>query len=894
MDLELLDNLEKRRYKMREVVYLAGLLHDIGKFYQRADVNGAASSTILNPQIKNLENQLCPIRPGTTHYSHKHVLWTAQFFSDFEAHFRQYLSFTDMTYGEVMNLSASHHHPSTYLQRIIQKADHYSSGADRSKSDSIAWKDAEEEEDKNWDSFKRIQMRSVFEGISLTGNNGNANKKLPISEVRLDKSFFPGAENNTTYEALWNKFISEVKFIQSRNFRTFNESLLFLLEKYTIRVPASTQHLPDVSLYDHLKTTAAFSLALYDYTHCNNYGREEKIPGRDEKPFALIGGDLSGIQQFIYNIVARGAAKNLKGRSFYLQLLVDNIVQLVLDELKLFSGNVIYASGGGFYILTANTSELPNTLTNLEKKITETLFEEYGTSLFLAIDIIPFGEAELFYKDGETSTIGSIWEDLSKKLSAKKSRRFQHLLNSRFDEFFSPIPVSPDTLKDAITGDELKKEARKLDPEDNSPNPLMINNSTFQQIELGAKLKSTDYWIQSRVPLTYFNEKSFEPAGLDSHNYFIDKEKLDVHENLLAKSADNVKVIHFNKENFLEPLHKGINNIYGFTWYGGNTYPENNFEEPKTFEELAGVEFDGPNYKKNVKSKSSPSLVRLGILRMDVDNLGAIFRKGLTPQKRSFSRYSTLSRSLDYFFKGYLNTIWKSNQDFSNYTQIIYSGGDDLFIVGKWDVLIRMAETISKDFNEWVCGNEEMTLSGGMAAVGAKFPLLKAAAFSEHFEKSAKNHNYGNAPKNAFSFINYTQYRKQGHEEISLALNWKYEYPYVLHLKEEMKNLISLHGLSEGFTSSLFDLMQQAEFKLDEKEKKYLPGNYRVVWLIAYQFKRSAQGKSEQLQHFYKKWLQLIMTHRIDELPETFYHPLQLLAVAARWASLEERSSLKN
>ena len=39
--------------KEREIVYLAALLHDIGKFYQRADEGGVAKSVFLSNINKN-------------------------------------------------------------------------------------------------------------------------------------------------------------------------------------------------------------------------------------------------------------------------------------------------------------------------------------------------------------------------------------------------------------------------------------------------------------------------------------------------------------------------------------------------------------------------------------------------------------------------------------------------------------------------------------------------------------------------------------------------------------------------------------------------------------------------------------------------------------------------
>lgn len=68
----------------REKVYLAALLHDIGKFYQRADTGSVGSSTHLKDYSKE-ESSFCPQYQGQ--YSHKHVLWTAQFIDDFRSIF---------------------------------------------------------------------------------------------------------------------------------------------------------------------------------------------------------------------------------------------------------------------------------------------------------------------------------------------------------------------------------------------------------------------------------------------------------------------------------------------------------------------------------------------------------------------------------------------------------------------------------------------------------------------------------------------------------------------------------------------------------------------------------------------------------------------------------------
>jgi CRISPR-associated protein Csm1 len=44
----------------RETIYLSALLHDIGKFWQRADKGGANSSSILSTATKNNIGDYCP------------------------------------------------------------------------------------------------------------------------------------------------------------------------------------------------------------------------------------------------------------------------------------------------------------------------------------------------------------------------------------------------------------------------------------------------------------------------------------------------------------------------------------------------------------------------------------------------------------------------------------------------------------------------------------------------------------------------------------------------------------------------------------------------------------------------------------------------------------------
>ncbi|MBN1950841.1 MAG: type III-A CRISPR-associated protein Cas10/Csm1 [Bacteroidales bacterium] len=862
----------------RNEVFLAALLHDIGKFYQRADEKGVKESKYLNNEIKNLESTLCPVYKNK--YSHKHVLWTAQFFKDFESHFRNLLGREKgIALDTLMRLAAAHHKPAenSLPEKIIQKADHYASGLDRSNADDT-WQDIRDEHELAWDSYKKIRMRSIFEGISLNKPEDGVwlteyHYTLPMKPLSITKDYFPENEVGATpdYSGLWNSFISEFKFLQTDSFRSFSNTLLFLLEKYTGRIPASTQHLPDVSLFDHAKMTAAFAVCLNDYIR--DKGSAE-IPGRAATPFLLVGGDLSGIQRFIYGIIAKGAAKNLKGRSFYLQLLIDNLTRALIDKLGLYEANIVYSSGGGFYILAPNTDTAINSIREFKENTARKLFESHRAELSLSIDFIPFGEYNIIPEKNAITdkdfpkNIGNVWHMLYEKLGKDKARRFKCLVMD-YDPLFEPGSSGGDKPRDAITGEEI---ARKDDGI--TMDGVLVSKLTHEQIRLGQKLRDVDYWMMADEKLDYFDFPSFEPSNIGKHNYFLTRKEIQEKEDKLRLSADRVRIMAINDTNFLETPQKGIENIFGFQFYGGNKYPLSRHKGPKTFEELCGIVFR--DEKKETREKA-PGFLRMGVLRMDVDNLGAIFRNGISPDKRSFSRYSTLSRSLDYFFKGYLNAIWEENEQYREYTQIIYSGGDDLFIVGKWDTLIEMAHDIQKSFAGWTCHNPELSISGGIAFVYPKFPVLAASIYSGNEENNAKNHEYAGQKKNSFSLFGF-------------AFEWEHEYHWLVNLKEEIKALLKNEKLSSGFSADMYHLMIQAGLVKNESENAYRISNYQVVWLVAYNFKRAMKNtNAPDTKAFLDKWINLIFTGKIPGLENTMYHPLQYLAIAARWAGMELR-----
>jgi len=243
---------------------------------------------------------------------------------------------------------------------------------------------------------------------------------------------------------------------------------------------------------------------------------------------------------------------------------------------------------------------------------------------------------------------------------------------------------------------------------------------------------------------------------------------------------------------------------------------------------------------------------------MDVDGLGNIFIKGLSESKRSFAAYATMSFLLDLFFSGYLNTI-RNSIKYKDFINILYAGGDDVFALGRWDLLIEFAEDIKKEFAEFI-GRDDISISGGIAIVRNKYPIAKSAELARKAEKASKLYEYKGKQKNAITFLGET-------------ISWEKEYDYVKNLKDEFKRLIN-DGMSKGILQKLM------EFGKAKKETNDL--SYK--WNTAYYLKRFAERfkKNNEIQYF--------LLDKEKGLQKTLFinsRSYDLVALAARWAELE-------
>ncbi|SJM93504.1 hypothetical protein CRENPOLYSF2_3360001 [Crenothrix polyspora] len=269
---------------------------------------------------------------------------------------------------------------------------------------------------------------------------------------------------------------------------------------------------------------------------------------------------------------------------------------------------------------------------------------------------------------------------------------------------------------------------------------------------------------------------------------------------------------------------------------------------------------------------------RMGVLRMDVDNLGEIFIRGLSfgsgqdKNMGSLSRVATLSRQLHLFFAGYLHRIL---DDFKQ-SQIIYAGGDDVFIIGSWDELPKVAEKISTEFRKYCANNPAFTLSGGISIVGGRYPISRAAELAGDAEHQAKQLRRGNMSKekDALCFL-------------ETAIGWE-SFADAVALRD------TLVAITEKTNSqSIIDRLRQVVIAVDEIKKTEKAGNIQDMiywnqwrWRLVYNLKRMEKRYPDTKEELSDLLNQLITPPSITDRQPV----MDWLQLPVRWAEFLMRS----
>ncbi|MEW6108102.1 MAG: type III-A CRISPR-associated protein Cas10/Csm1 [Nitrospirota bacterium] len=746
---------------MDETIYkiaIAAYLHDIGKFAERAHGTKEKSDELetgFYPDEKFLNNNMDLYQPHFQgKYTHKHAVYTAAFIDHIEKLLPA--KFNKGEWGledSFMNLAAGHHKPETPLQWIVAIADRVSSGFDRNEfedyNNEIGIKD-----------YKKTRLLTIFEGINLNekwkdDNLESYNFRYPLKELSPE-NIFPvkisdDRKTSKEYNDLFFDFVASLeKIIHRQNIPLWFEHFDSLFMIYASHIPAATvgKVVPDVSLYDHSKTTSALASAIYLYHKQKETLDIENIKDYEEKKFLIVSGDFYGIQNFIFSeggSTNKASAKLLRGRSFAVSLISELAADILCGEIGLTIASIVLSAAGKFTIIAPNTEETKGKIKIVSEKINDWLIKMFYGESALGISFI-----EASCSDFTVEQFSVLWEKLARELEKKKYTKinlqkhggkvdgyldqFNNDLKKKLCPFCGKRPSHPDIENDPLVGEEessckicrdhiyigtnLVKEQRiAVTTIDADLEREHLSEPVFGEYQLSFKVtgKLNDLANSGKL-LKYWDIGISDDGNIAKDitsrfiNGYVPKyEDEDLHDNryLAGRKSDK------KKQEMIDQISV-----------------DKKSKTPKTFAHIA---VKALNYTD--KPDKFTGIEALGILKADVDNLGLIFSCGL--RRSSLSRFATLSRQMNNFFSIYLPYVLTKRDDFKNiYT--VFGGGDDLFLIGPWNRIIDFASFLNNSFNEYVCSNNQVTISTGISINKPGEPLLSISERAEDALKKSK------------------------------------------------------------------------------------------------------------------------------------------------------------
>jgi len=704
-----------------QTLVLSALLHDIGKFAQRA--GRPYSRELESTYLTNING-----RPG-----HWHTVYS-DYFIEKDLPLQNEL---EGSRSLIARIASAHHRPDekSLPEMSLMIADRLSAGIDR----------IEEEEQESKIGFRESRLLSVFDEVELEKHQfelpGNWFHDLAPLESGSEE-IFPrsGSPKGPVqdYETLFNRFYSDLKQLNTNvPFSIYLDGLISLLEKYTWCIPSSSfKTLPDISLFDHVFSTAGIAQSLYLYHDHNG-----SIPHwkDDERKFVLMGGDLSGIQDYIFGISrssGRGVSKIFRARSFYLQALTRSILLEIQNKLNLFSVCWLMNSGGKFILILPSIEPLKDQLNDLDEAVQVWFRRKFKGLLTMNLS----WSTELSRRDFLLENFQLKIEEVNAALEQSKLRKLKRT-------FTLSGPVIEEDYNENEGGNcllcginEADENSSKRYEEKEGLSISICKDCCEQIVYLGTRLPKTDYLIYGdkgkiplfgKVHLTLSEKAPPELGGIylvetlkDASNF--SRTRLARHLPLLTKEelADKKWLNLFQSEEENQNLL---------------------IEQPKTFSMIA------QKSKKDLKGELVGREL-LGFLKADVDNLGFLFSIGMG-DRLSVARFASISRMLNFFFSDYLvHLVQKEFPD----TYVVFAGGDDLFLVGPWWQTIHLAIMLRNKLSQFCANNPDFTMSAGILVAKPRLPMRRTSDLVEQNLEEAKKYLGSDRTKDSVRLLEQT------------------------------------------------------------------------------------------------------------------------------------------
>lgn len=445
---------------------------------------------------------------------------------------------------------------------------------------------------------------------------------------------------------------------------------------------------------------------------------------KEQKKY-LLKGDISGIQEFIFNVQSDGAAKTLKAKSYYVQILGRLACKFVLGMLK--TAELFYEGGGVFFIkfeaVDDNQAELE--IDKIRSILNENQRYEDLLIHLSYIDI-----------DGD-----DFWLKLREHSNKEKLRFFANDIHY-FETYTKQEEVEISQLPQIERWLSKLSEIRSESNQFKALTEIMVKKKNILVKLLGVEFDKDDANFRDSL----VNKLPFWKDYIEKDNYEVYRKK-------------NIDV-----------------------------YPDNHHLKDYNI-----IDFDALGDFAAHRTGTG----KIGILKLDVDNLGKLFGSAGYDMAHKYSKVfsqfftETIYKSL-YETKKF-GLVGNSKEHYKSNIYPIFAGGDDCFIIGGWDAVLCFAKGLHDLFGNDSAiksiklDNKPITFSAGIVLIDPTHPVRNFSELTENALSQAKS-----SGKNKVSVF-------------GLSFSWS-EYKHIL----ETSKLIADEMITNNINRSYLDKIRKS------------------------------------------------------------------------------------
>ena len=450
---------------------------------------------------------------------------------------------------------------------------------------------------------KAATLHSIFDRVEVEKHEFKEQRRSELPKVFLTADGLATEFKRPSDANLSGGLKSDLELLANLRLDAQADTLPYLFQKFGWRIstPDDRGKYPDEAFCDQFRAAQAL-------------GKPGTSGG-----YLLVKGDLTGIQEYIYNNIQGKKtgglgklAKRLRARSVLVSLLTDFVANVILRELGMSSWHLLFAGGGHFNLLLPEDQEAD--LNEIASKISAALRHQFGERLELIVAYMKYDRIALESKASEC------FAAVNDRRDELKHRQHLGVLHDFFSEEIKQDKENREEREQRIGG-EFPKRSHVMEVVSESP--------------------LTEY--RGNLVLTEFKLEA-------CHTLLATKKEQEAHEFLTKNKGNGIQSAHLLALNDTDFLPKedwksdfDFPASFGFRFLGKNA-PVNFSDEIFDFSELAGKDKTNPK---------SDGFVRLGSLMLDVDNLGLIFSHGI--KDASLAQIITLSREMNYFFTAHFD-----------------------------------------------------------------------------------------------------------------------------------------------------------------------------------------------------------------------------------------------